>query len=172
MAVQKSVVKVQYLHRDDGSHLDDRDIKPMIPMCNDFSGRWHGICSILWQRESFPMTAQGGMTMKAKRMIVTAVLVASALAFGGEALARGGGAGAGSGSGRGQGVQTMTQTRTQAHTQARAQVRPEGSQRRDGSFLSTGTTANGSTSRPANGRGVMDGTGINAPAPIAPATTP
>lgn len=100
--------------------------------------------------------------MKAKRMIVTALLVASALAFGGEALARGGGAG--SGSGRGQGIQTRPQTMNQIRTPSTTQVRPEGSQRRDGSFLSTGTTASGSTTRPGNGRGVMDGTGINAPA--------
>ncbi len=114
--------------------------------------------------------------MKTKQMMVMAVLAASALAFGGESFARGGGAGAGSG--MGQGVQTMTQsttqvrqgvqTRTQSMIQSTTQVRPEGSQRRDGSFLSNGTTANGSTTRPANGRGVMDGTGINHP----PSTTP
>jgi hypothetical protein len=96
--------------------------------------------------------------MKAKQMMVMAVLVASALAFGGESFARGGGAGAGGG--RGQGVQTMTQSTTQ--------VRPVGSQRRDGTFLSTGTTANGSTTRPANGQGPMDGTGINHPVSTIP----
>ncbi len=42
-------------------------------------------------------------------------------------------------------------------------VRPADSQRRDGTFLTTGTTANGSTTRPANGKGVMDGTGISVP---------
>ena len=103
--------------------------------------------------------------MKAKQMMVMAVLVAaSALVFGGESFARGGGAGAGSGSGMGQGVQT----RTQSMTQSKTQVRPEGSQRRDGSFQSTGTTANGSTTRPSNGRGVMDGTGINHPQSTTP----
>lgn len=100
--------------------------------------------------------------MKAKRMMVMAVLVASALAFGGESYAQGRGAGAGGG--KGQGVQTRTQSMTSSMTQ----VRPEGSQRRDGSFMSTGMTANGSTTRPTNGRGVMDGTGINHPKSTAP----
>jgi hypothetical protein len=106
--------------------------------------------------------------MKAKQMMVMVVLVASTLAFGGESFARGGGAGAGAGSGRGQGVQTSTQSQTRSMNQSTNQVRPEGSQRRDGSFLSTGTTANGSTTRPANGRGVMDGTGINHPKSTTP----
>jgi len=96
--------------------------------------------------------------MKAKRMIVMAVVAASVLVVGGESFARGGVAGAGGS--RGQGVQTMTQTTTQ--------VRPVGSQRRDGTFLSTGTTANGSTTRPANGHGLMDGTGINHPVSATP----
>lgn len=100
--------------------------------------------------------------MKAKQMMVMAVLVASALAFGGESFARGGGAGAGGG--KGQGIQTRSQYTTQSTTQ----VRPEGFQRRDGSFLTTGTTANGSTTRPSNGRGVMDGTGINHPRSTTP----
>lgn len=112
--------------------------------------------------------------MKTKKMMVMAVLVASALALGSESFARGGGAGAGSGAGggRGQGAQTMTQTRAHSMNQSRTpsatQVRPEGSQRRDGSFLTTGTTANGSTTRPGNGRGVMDGTGINHPQSTTP----
>ena len=110
--------------------------------------------------------------MKAKQMMVMAVLVASALAFGGESFARGGGAGARAGSGSGQGIQTSTQSQTRSMNQSMNrsmnQVRPEGSQRRDGSFLSTGTTANGSTTRPANGRGLMDGTGINHPKSTTP----
>jgi hypothetical protein len=40
-----------------------------------------------------------------------------------------------------------------------AVVRPADSQRRDGTFLTTGTTANGSSVRPGNGKGLMDGTG-------------
>ena len=101
--------------------------------------------------------------MKARNIMVMAVAVAvSALVFGGESYAQGRGAGAGGG--KGQGVQTRTQSMTQSTTQ----VRPEGSRRRDGSFLSTGTTANGSTTRPANGRGLMDGTGINHPKSTTP----
>ena len=96
--------------------------------------------------------------MKTKRMIVMAVVAASVLAVGGESFARGGVAGAGGG--RGQGIQTRTQYTTQ--------VRPVDSQRRNGTFLTTGTTANGSTTRPANGRGPMDGTGINHPQSTAP----
>ncbi len=101
--------------------------------------------------------------MKARQMMVTAVVVAaSALIFGGESFAQGRGAGAGGGMGQG------IQTRTHAMTQSTTQVRPEGSQRRDGSFLTTGTRANGSTTRPTNGRGVMDGTGINHPVSTTP----
>jgi hypothetical protein len=38
-------------------------------------------------------------------------------------------------------------------------VKPADSQRRDGTFLNSGVTANGSTVRPSNGKGLMDGTG-------------
>jgi len=96
--------------------------------------------------------------MKAKSMIVMAVVAATVLVVGGESFARGGGAGAGGG--RGQGTLTMTQSTNQ--------VRPVDSQRRNGTFLSTGTTANGSTTRPSNGRGLMDGTGINHPQTTTP----
>ncbi len=91
--------------------------------------------------------------MPAKKMIVTAMLVASVLALGGESFARGGGAGGGGG--RGQMGSSVSQPQ--------GQVRPDDSQRRDGTFLSTGSTASGSTTRPSNGQGVMDGTGINDP---------
>ena len=104
--------------------------------------------------------------MNTKRMMVMAVTVAAALIFGGESSAQGRGARAGGG--QGQGIQTRTQAMTQSMTQSAVQARPEGSRRRDGSFLTTGTTANGSTTRPANGRGVMDGTGINHPQSTAP----
>ena len=107
--------------------------------------------------------------MNARQMMVTAVMVAAAaLVFGGESSAQGRGAGAGGG--KGQGIQTQTRVQSQTHSMTRSttQVRPEGSRRRDGSFLSTGTTANGSTTRPANGRGVMDGTGINHPRSTTP----
>ena len=99
--------------------------------------------------------------MQSRNLVVTAAVVAAILAVGGTSFARGGAGGAGMGAGLG------SQYRGQSVPHATTQVRPEGSQRRDGTFLTTGTTANGSTTRPANGRGVMDGTGINA----APSTT-
>lgn len=99
--------------------------------------------------------------MQTRTLVVTAAVVATLLAVGGESFARGG-RGGGAGMGAGQGAQY----RSQSASQSGAQVRPEGSQRRDGTFMTTGTTANGSTTRPANGRGVMDGTGINATTPV------
>ena len=70
------------------------------------------------------------------------------LAFGATAFAAGNGPqGKGFGNGKtGSGASTTV-------------VRPADSQRRDGTFLTTGTTANGSTVRPGNGKGLMDGTG-------------
>ncbi len=100
--------------------------------------------------------------MKTRNLLMTAATVGIVLAFGGDALARCGNGGGGGG--KGMQVRTHTQSRSQTMTNAQTnQVRPEGSQRRDGTFLQTGTTANGSTTRPSRGQGVMDGTGINAP---------
>jgi len=99
--------------------------------------------------------------MKTRNLLMTAATVGIVLAFGGDALARGGNGGGG---GKGMQVRTHTESRSQAMTKAQTnQVRPEGSQRRDGTFLETGTTANGSTTRPSRGQGVVNGTGINAP---------
>ena len=108
--------------------------------------------------------------MKTRTILTMTLLLAATLAFSGESFARGGNGGGGGGGGQGMQVQTRTksqhknqyQTKTNAQTN---QVRPEGSQRRDGTFMQTGTTANGSTTRPANGKGVMDGTGVNATKP-------
>lgn len=47
-------------------------------------------------------------------------------------------------------------------------TRPTGSQRRDGTFMTTGMTANGSTTHPGNGTGLHNGSHLNtclAPAP-------
>jgi hypothetical protein len=111
-------------------------------------------------------TFQGETIMKTRNYLMTAVLLAIALVFGGDAFARGGnggGGGKGSGGGKGAQVRTHTQSHVRAYGNApTSQVRPEGSQRRDGTFLETGTTANGSTSRPEHGQGAMDGTGVNA----------
>jgi hypothetical protein len=105
--------------------------------------------------------------MKTRNLLMTAVALTAVLAFSGESFARGGGNGGGGG------MQVQSNNRSQYQTKANAQtnqVRPEGSQRRDGSFLTSGTTASGATTRPSNGRGVMDGTGINAAVPVP--TTP
>lgn len=72
--------------------------------------------------------------MNTKRILALAVAAIFTMALAGEVMARGGN-GAGNPS----------------------TVRPAGSQRRDGTFLSTGTTANGATTRPANGSGLRDG---------------
>lgn len=102
--------------------------------------------------------------MKTRNLLTAAAVLAVVLAFGGEALARGGNGGGGGGGGKGMQVRTHTQSRPQTMTNAQTnQVRPEGSQRRDGTFLQTGATANGSTTRPSRGQGIMDGSGINAP---------
>ncbi len=100
-----------------------------------------------------------------------------AVALAGEASARGGNGG-GSGSGGGSGMKVRTQTKTQTQTQSEARIKtqakahdavtgtstkPADSQRRDGTFLTTGTTANGSTVRPGNGKGLQDGSGLTAP---------
>jgi len=53
-----------------------------------------------------------------------------------------------------------------------ATTRPVGSQRRDGTFLTTGTTANGSTTRPGNGNGLQDGSRLNTTTTTVPATAP
>jgi len=105
--------------------------------------------------------------MKTRNFLTAAAVLAVVLAFGGEALARGGNGNGGGGGGKGMQVRTHTQSRPQTMTNAQTnQVRPEGSQRRDGTFLQTGTTANGSTTRPSRGQGVMDGSGINVPTTI------
>lgn len=101
--------------------------------------------------------------MKAKYMVFMAVLAAFALTVGGESFASGGIRGDGAGLGFQASVRSQNSAMNQTAPRFTNQVRPEGSQRRDGSFLSTGTTANGSTQRPASGRGLMDGTGINHP---------
>jgi hypothetical protein len=96
-------------------------------------------------------------------MVVAGLALAMAVSVAGEALARGG---RGAGGAGGQGM------RNQGAAAASA-TRPEDSQRRDGTFLSTGTTANGSTTRPGNGRGLQDGSRLSAPATSTDtATTP
>jgi hypothetical protein len=58
---------------------------------------------------------------------------------------------------------------TQATVAGTSATRPAGSQRRDGTFLTTGTTANGSTTRPSNGTGtgLKDGSCLTPTTPLA-----
>ena len=82
-----------------------------------------------------------------KTGIITTAAVVGLLA----ALAAGDVFAAGRGNGgKGQGGYASAGTATSA-------TRPAGSQRRDGTFLTTGTTANGSTTRQGKGNGLMDG---------------
>ena len=134
--------------------------------------------------------------MKSRIITLAAVLGLVAALSSGEAYARGGGGGGGGGGGSGGGggrgsgngsgiqqqshVQTQTQTQTQTRTRAQNQVnseamsatRPADSQRRDGTFLTTGTTANGSTTRPGNGQGLQDGSHLNTTTTAVPTEAP
>jgi len=102
-----------------------------------------------------------------KTRILTTAAVAGLLA----ALATGDvmAAGRGNGNGGNKGQGSATCTSTQAAAGATAATRPVGSQRRDGTFLTTGTTANGSTTRQGKGNGLMDGSRLTRP--TTPATT-
>lgn len=95
-----------------------------------------------------------------KTRIITTVAVAGLLA----ALATSDVSAAGRGNGgKGQGATTAGSTST---------VRPVGSQRRDGTFLTTGVTANGSSTRQGKGNGLMDGSRLATPAAPAATTAP
>jgi len=82
--------------------------------------------------------------MKARIITSAAVVAIVAALCVGEVFAAGRGNG---GASRGTGTSSAT--------------RPADSQRRDGTFSTTGTTANGSTTRPSNGRGLQDGSRLN-----------
>lgn len=120
--------------------------------------------------------------MKTNQMMVMGLAALCAVALAGEASARGGNGG-GSGSGGGSGMKVRTQTKTQSETRIKTQTKvqtkaqdavtgastkPADSQRRDGAFLAAGTTANGSTVRPGNGKGLQDGSGLTVPTTVAP----
>jgi hypothetical protein len=87
-----------------------------------------------------------------KTRIITTAAVVGLLA----ALAAGDVFAAGQGNGRkGLGASASAGTTTA--------TRPVGSQRRDGTFLTTGTTANGSTTRQGKGNGLMNGSHLTTP---------
>ena len=69
--------------------------------------------------------------------------------------------------GFGRGAQTAATAGTTTATQT---VRPTGSQRRDGTFLTSGTTANGSKVRPNTGSGLGDGSCLTTTTPTTPTT--
>ena len=95
-----------------------------------------------------------------KKRIITAAAVAGVLASltAGDVFAAGRGNG-----GRSMGAGNRSGT---CITQQTATARPSGSQRRDGTFLATGTTANGSSTRPGNGNGLQDGSRLSTTAAV------
>jgi len=118
------------------------------------------------------ITSQEVTGMKARIITTAAVIGLMAALSSGDVFA----AGNGHGGGRGQGsaMKQQAQTRSQSHvasgtTQA---ARPAGSQRRDGTFLTTGVTANGSTTRPGNGNGLQDGSHLTTAVVTPPAVAP
>ena len=102
--------------------------------------------------------------MKTKQMMVMSLAALCAIALAGEASAKGGN---GNGGSKGQGMKSGTCTQAGA---AGAAARPAGSQRRDGTFMTTGMTASGATVRPGNGKGLQDGSRMTATT-TAPAST-
>lgn len=102
--------------------------------------------------------------MTRKQTLIAGLALALAVSMAGEALARGG---KGRGAMDGQGKQGRSQTAAST-----TPTRPEGSQRRDGTFQSTGTTANGATTRPGNGRGLQDGSHLSTPTITTGTTAP
>lgn len=94
-----------------------------------------------------------------KSMMTTAAVMGLLLAFSaGDLFA------AGRGHGGNKGFRNGTSVPAQANSRATA-IRPADSQRRDGTFLSTGTTANGGTARPGNSNGLQDGSRLNMTTP-------
>lgn len=85
--------------------------------------------------------------MKSRIFIVAAVMGLSVVLGASDLLAAGRGSG-----GRGQGACANQQGST---------TRPAGSMRGDGTHMTNGTAANGSTTRPCNGNGPRDGSGRN-----------
>lgn len=100
-----------------------------------------------------------------KTRVMTTVAVAGLLA----ALAAGNVLAAGNGNGGGKGQRNGTRACTQSANGAAATTRPADSQRRDGTFLTTGVTANGSATRQGKANGLMDGSHVTST--VAPAVT-
>ncbi len=105
--------------------------------------------------------------MKPRIITMAAVMGLLVAASAGDLLAAGRGQGGGTG---GFGMQNGTRVNQQTRIGSTTATRPADSQRRDGTFLTTGTTANGSTTRPGNGKGLQDGSRLNTTTTVAPAT--
>jgi hypothetical protein len=105
--------------------------------------------------------------MNPRIITVTAVMGLLVALSAGELFAAGQGNG-----GKGMKNQNCTQARTKSAMAGTTAVRPADSQRRDGTFLTTGTTANGSTTRPGNGKGLQDGSHLNTTTTPAPTPAP
>ena len=103
-----------------------------------------------------------------KTRIFTTVAVAGFLA----ALATSDVSAAGRGNGGSKGQSSGTCTTTQTATGTAAATHPVDSQRRDGTFLTTGITANGATTRQGKGNGLMDGSHLATPIAPVVITTP
>jgi hypothetical protein len=96
--------------------------------------------------------------MKTKQMMVMGLAALCAMALAGEASAKGG---KGNGGSKSQGAGSAA-TCTQTGAAAGTATRPAGSQRRDGTFMTTGVTANGSATRQGKGKGLQDGSHLTA----------
>jgi hypothetical protein len=126
-----------------------------IPLKNNmlniylFFGTECGLLFVRWLEDNKkPKNYEEEKVMK-KNLMVLALAAIFAVTLAGEAMAgRGGGK---SGGGAGMGSASVN--------------RPADSQRRDGSFATTGTTASGSATRPDRGNGLRDGSRLAAPVP-------
>lgn len=107
--------------------------------------------------------------MLSKKSISWGLAVLFVIAGTGDVLARGGNGGGGNGSGGASGAGGAGIHSSSGVPQG-TMVRPEGSQRRDGTFLTTGTTANGAVARPDNGNGLRDGSGLTTTTTVPAAT--
>ena len=103
-----------------------------------------------------------------KTRIFTTVAIAGVLA----ALATSDVFAVGRGNGGNKGQSNGTCTSTQTATGTATATRPVDSQRRDGTFLSTGVTANGATTRQGKGNGLMDGSHLVTPTAPVTISTP
>lgn len=100
--------------------------------------------------------------MKTRVSTITAVLGVLVAVSATDLLAAGRGNGGSSGNGGyGKRDGSCGSQSQQTATGSTTATRPAGAQRRDGTFLTSGVTANGSTVRPGNGKGLQDGSNLS-----------